>query len=162
MSNQPHASQKCQESAGFLFRHRCGRDAATRCDVSGVALCREHAYRVDWAALEAARLIAPAPARSAPQAVVSASVAQRLEKIEVMAAAQRGAGPAYRSRWGGSPHFYAVHCYPGYGAYDPDIGIGAHDPQDFVEGDAAALDAGDAGDAADAGDEGFEQDMSGS
>ena len=60
---EPGVTRPCQERAGFLFPHRCEAEAVVRCDVTGAALCRTHAFEVEWAALAAVQLLTPVGSR---------------------------------------------------------------------------------------------------
>jgi hypothetical protein len=119
----------CAERSGFLFPHRCGRDAVGACSRCQKAICRQHTIR-----------------GGAGEALCTTC-----------------ARIAWRQRqWqydDDDPYFYASRYYPDYYR---DASEGP-DPNDFTEGDQAAL-AGDTdyeGTGGDFGDS-FEDDMGGS
>jgi hypothetical protein len=94
------AGQPCQETAGFLFKHRCDRPARGACQRCAKGICADHTRH----------------AGQEPLCVTCARAASAVAD--------------------GDPYFYG-NSYYGYGTYRG--WSSATDPDDFTEGDAAAL-----------------------
>ncbi|MGE0709079.1 MAG: hypothetical protein AB7N76_00295 [Planctomycetota bacterium] len=126
---------ECRETAGFLFKHPCGRQATGECADCGKAVCDAHLKQnpkgvllcVACLKMDLARGAPPGPGRDQPPL-------------------------AYEN----DPYFYGSAHYAGYGRYRSGWGSdyyaeSAFDGDDFTEADGAAF--------ATEGDEGWEQDM---
>lgn len=127
----------CQETAGFLFKHPCSRDATAACGECSKELCQKHTKQVGGAGVcvECARVL-----------------------LDKQATGGRRGGNA-RERYGDyadDPYFYGWSYYDGYGQYRSGWGreyyaASRSDAADFSEADGESFGT--------EGDEGFERDM---
>ena len=130
---------ECQETAGFLFSHPCGRAASSECVDCSKAVCAQHLKEI------AGALVCVACAKALLDEKRKAGGRAEREQVE---------------RYQDDPYFYGSSRYEGYGSYRRgQWGYGyysqtRHDPHDFTEADGESF--------ASEGDEGWEQDMGGS
>ncbi len=126
----------CNESTGFLFRHRCDRYPQNRCEACNKPICPDHERPLDTLMLCVA-----------------------CNRAETR---RRGLKNSPRRGYDDNPYFYGGTYYPGYGHYYGSSrirrtlhshgGPGGHvDPNDLNAGDAESLKNEDDGD--------FETDM---
>ncbi|MCA8924494.1 MAG: hypothetical protein KDD82_21970 [Planctomycetes bacterium] len=124
----------CEETAGFLFKHRCGREAQTECLQCGKPIClkhvkspggQEHCVHCTRDKL-GAKIRPPAPRRSRARG--------RDDDFD----------GDFDDDFGDDPYFYAYAYYEGYGSYGRGEWGHAHardldDPVDFTEADGEAF-----------------------
>jgi len=103
----------CQETAGFLFSHTCGKPAQYSCGRCGKITCLRHGHMAEGQ-------------------VVCTSCAKAM---------QSQAPGRHPGAFSNSPYFYAHYHYPGYGYYHAGYwGSDIYDdPYDFSPADGESL-----------------------
>ena len=133
----------CQETAGFLFKHPCGRAATEECADCGKPVCPRHLKRIEGVD-------------------VCISCARALLDKKAAGEGQRGRGRRSRrdayERYADDPYFYGYYHYEGYGSYRRGEwghsyyrSSRHHDADDFTEADGESFSS--------EGDETWEHDM---
>ena len=100
----------CQETSGFLFKHRCGRPSFMTCVTCGKPICAQHARKVPP---ESFRCIACSLAAAPPSGVSGAVIAGSWDDDD--------------------PYYYSHHHHGRGGGGEQPAGL------DFTDGDRSAL-----------------------
>jgi len=117
----PHKGY-CQDSAGFLFSHRCDRRSAHQCQGCPKVVCNDHVYR------------------RTDGRILCATCA----KIE-FAAQYKKDDPKKGAEQEGYPYFFPDAYYKGFGEFPAGawghglLQAGKRDPNDFTEADGKSL-----------------------